>query len=336
MSFKNSGFSNAKILDVLNDGEYHEFKIIKKCDYTEKQRKVMKYFKEEYNYYYRLSFVDENGNEKITDTTFYQPITKAISEELENYKKANHITSDSILYIIKIACVKTRYNNYYVEVVGKYKFEKKKENKIYTVPCDDYIKLFNNFKNSLKCIKYANIPEECKKEFIDAYTSEKLAEIENRVKEFAKFKKVYENNKRDISKCYNENISVFNFGTDRVVYKTIGDIINAMLKYDIKEVDSLHQFWLTDNEAFESKFSTHRIEHKYEGKNAFFGRSIIGYDMDYCEYICKEDFYKNQSLAKLSNSYNLCYENIDKDYDIIREKILRFCTEQAYYLEHIN
>ena len=106
-----------------------------------------------------------------------------------------------------------------------------------------------------------------------------------------------------------------------------------MLEYDIEEVDSLHEFWITDKEAFSSKFSTHQIEYKYEGKNAFFDRSIIAYDKDYLEHLCKEDFYKNQSLAKFSNIYNLCYENIDKDYYIIRDKILRFCTEQAYYIK---
>ena len=42
-----------------------------------------------------------------------------------------------------------------------------------------------------------------------------------------------------------------------------------MLEYDIEEVDSLHEFWITDKEAFSSKFSTHQIEYKYEGKDAF-------------------------------------------------------------------
>ena len=123
MNCKNSSsepaYSNIKILDILKDGEYHEFKIIKKCDgYSERQRNVYEKYKrkfdEAYNYYYRLQYLgSESKYHKIfTNTTFYQLITKVISEELENYKNANGITSNSILYIIKIACIKEgKYNS---------------------------------------------------------------------------------------------------------------------------------------------------------------------------------------------------------------------------------
>ena len=110
-------FSNSiKILDVLADGEYHVFKMTKRCNYSEKQREKYKEFNKifdyNYNYYYRLSF-----NKKTTDTAFYQPITKAITDSIINFKIENNTCgSNKTLYTVKIA--NGKYNDYSVEVVN--------------------------------------------------------------------------------------------------------------------------------------------------------------------------------------------------------------------------
>ena len=80
----NGDVNKIKILDVLNDGELHEFRIIKVCDHTEKQRKAFKFhYDPEFNFYYRLSFVDKDNIKWFTETTFNQAITKAIFKEIE-------------------------------------------------------------------------------------------------------------------------------------------------------------------------------------------------------------------------------------------------------------
>ena len=85
----NGDVNKIKILDVLNDGELHEFRIIKVCDHTEKQRKAFKFhYDPEFNFYYRLSFVDKDNIKWFTETTFNQAITKAIFKEIEYYNKS--------------------------------------------------------------------------------------------------------------------------------------------------------------------------------------------------------------------------------------------------------
>ena len=242
MNCKNSSsepaYSNIKILDILKDGEYHEFKIIKKCDgYSENQKlsyeKYKRKFDEAYNYYYILQYLgsEPEYHKKFTNTTFYQPITKAISEELENYKDVKDIISDNVLYIIKIACTKEGiYNKYFVEAVSQYnykKYEAGDTGKKKLVSPDNYIKLFNEFKESLKYIKYTSFNESIKKEFIEVYTPERLKTTEKRIESFINFIKSYKKYNYNLDACrdHNVDISVFDFGGDREVYDTMEDII---------------------------------------------------------------------------------------------------------------
>lgn len=324
MNFKNSGFSSVKILDVLNDGEYHKFKIIKKCEYTEKQRKLMKYFKEEYNYYYRLSFVDKTGNEKITDTTFYQPITKTISEELENYKKANGIISNSILYIIKIACVKTKYNNYFVEVVDKYKFEKKdnKDNK--PLDFDNYNKHFNKFKESLKYVKFINLTEKEKQEIINHYTPENLEITEQKIKFIDKVIKSYK--EQDF---YDLDISMFSFGFDNIIYKSCEDMIKAMQDYEIEKDCYNKKYKITNQNIFDCKFcpmSPNNNQQFYDFFNEFYCKRISYIN----ENELTSNYYKNKPLSILCKNYSLCFISLDSLILNFKDTIIKFCLEQAY------
>ena len=115
MDFSN----NVKILGVLGDGEGHVFKMTKNVitlKYKEKNIKnSIRIF--DYNNYYRLSFVDDSGDKKTTDTAYYQPITKAITNSIINFKiETNTCGSNKTLYTVKIA--NGKYNDYSVEVVN--------------------------------------------------------------------------------------------------------------------------------------------------------------------------------------------------------------------------
>ena len=114
-------YNNVEIRDILGDYKYHVFKITGKYNYSEKQRKKYeesyKNFDHNYNYYYRLSFVDEALENPTVNTTFYQPLTKAITNSIINFKIENNICcSNKINYNIKI--VLDQYNHYSVEVIS--------------------------------------------------------------------------------------------------------------------------------------------------------------------------------------------------------------------------
>lgn len=203
-----------KILDVLNDGELHEFRIIKVCDHTEKQRKAFKFhYDPEFNFYYRLSFVDKDNIKWFTETTFNQAITKAIFKEIEYYKNINKNENNKN---ISIQLVKSgKYNKYFVQVLEHY-------NEPFIKSKSDIEKLFNKFKKSLELVKYANMNKEQAERFNNKFGSGYIEDYEIMTDDIIKCINLINDNKHD--ELLDVNIDMLTNHTGNTISKQIKEI----------------------------------------------------------------------------------------------------------------
>ena len=234
----NGDVNKIKILDVLNDGELHEFRIIKVCDHTEKQRKAFKFhYDPEFNFYYRLSFVDKDNIKWFTETTFNQAITKAIFKEIEYYNKsiiekhkADSINIDGFKYYnkninnnekakyISIQLVKSgKYNKYFVQVL-----ERNKYNEPFIKSKSDIEKLFNKFKKSLELVKYANMNKEQTERFNNNFGSDSIADYEIMTDDIIKCINLINDNKHE--ELLDVNIDMLTNHTGNTISKQIKEL----------------------------------------------------------------------------------------------------------------
>lgn len=204
-----------KILDVLNDGELHEFRIIKVCDHTEKQRKAFKFhYDPEFNFYYRLSFVDKDNIKWFTETTFNQAITKAIFKEIEYYDK--NINKNGNNKNISIQLVKSgKYNKYFVQVLENY-------NEPFIKSKSDIEKLFNQFKKSLELVKYANMNKEQAERFNNKFGPGDIADYEIMTDDIIKCINLINDNKHE--ELLDANIDMLTNHTGNTISKEIKEI----------------------------------------------------------------------------------------------------------------
>ena len=210
----NGDVNKIKILDVLNDGELHEFRIIKVCDHTEKQRKAFKFhYDPEFNFYYRLSFVDKDNIKWFTETTFNQAITKAIFKEIEYYKNINKNGNNKN---ISIQLVKSgKYNKYFVQVLENY-------NEPFIKSKSDIEKLFNKFKKSLELVKYANMNKEQAERFNNKFGSGYIEDYEIMTDDIIKCINLINDNKHE--ELLDANIDMLTNHTGNTISKQIKEI----------------------------------------------------------------------------------------------------------------
>ena len=204
-----------KILDVLNDGELHEFRIIKVCDHTENQRKAFKFhYDPEFNFYYRLSYVDKDNIKWFTETTFNQAITKAIFKEIEYYNK--NINKDGNNKNISIQLVKSgKYNKYFVQILENY-------NEPFIKSKSDIEKLFNKFKKSLELVKYANMNKEQAERFNNKFGSGYIEDYEIMTDDIIKCINLINDNKHD--ELLDANIDMLTNHAGNTISKQIKEI----------------------------------------------------------------------------------------------------------------
>ena len=220
----NGDVNKIKILDVLNDGELHEFRIIKVCDHTEKQRKAFKFhYDPEFNFYYRLSFVDKDNIKWFTETTFNQTITKAIFKEIEYYNK--NINKNGNNKNISIQLVKSgKYNKYFVQILENY-------NEPFIKSKSDIENLFNKFKKGLELVKYANMNKEQAERFNNKFGSGYIEDYEIMTDDIIKCINLINDNKHD--ELLDANIDMLTNHTGNTISKEIKEIkrLKATQKY---------------------------------------------------------------------------------------------------------
>ena len=204
-----------KILDVLNDGELHEFRIIKVCDHTENQWKAFKFhYDPEFNFYYRLSYIDKDNIKWFTETTFNQAITKAIFKEIEYYNK--NINKNGNNKNISIQLVKSgKYNKYFVQILENY-------NEPFIKSKSDIEKLFNKFKKSLELVKYANMNKEQAERFNNKFGSGYIEDYEIMTDDIIKCINLINDNKHE--ELLDANIDMLTNHTGNTISKEIKEI----------------------------------------------------------------------------------------------------------------
>lgn len=261
-----------KILDVLNDGELHEFRIIKVCDHTEKQRKAFKFhYDPEFNFYYRLSFVDKDNIKWFTETTFNQAITKAIFKEIEYYNK--NINKNGNNKNISIQLVKSgKYNKYFVQILENY-------NEPFIKSKSDIENLFNKFKKSLELVKYANMNKEQTERFNNKFGPDGIAEYEIKTNDINKCINLINNNKHE---------ELLDFKIDMFMILP-GNTINKEIK-DIKRYKATQKYFDINNYI--------KLQPSY---NRFRGLMNI-----------EDDEYLNGAMREIEDAFNKYIEEVDK------------------------
>ena len=262
-----------KILDVLNDGELHEFRIIKVCDHTENQRKAFKFhYDPEFNFYYRLSYVDKDNIKWFTETTFNQAITKAIFKEIEYYNK--NINKDGNNKNISIQLVKSgKYNKYFVQVL-----ERDKYNEPFIKSKSDIEKLFNKFKKSLELVKYANMNKEQAERFNNKFGSGYIEDYEIMTDDIIKCINLINDNKHE--ELLDANIDMLTNHAGNTISK------------EIKEIKRL--------KATQKYFDINKYVNLYTHKRF---RELMDID---------DDEYLNGAMREIEDAFNKYIEEVDK------------------------
>lgn len=268
----NGDVNKIKILDVLNDGELHEFRIIKVCDHTENQRKAFKFhYDPEFNFYYRLSFVDKDNIKWFTETTFNQAITKAIFKEIEYYNK--NINKNGNNKNISIQLVKSgKYNKYFVQILENY-------NEPFIKSKSDIENLFNKFKKSLELVKYANMNKEQTERFNNKFGPDGIAEYEIKTNDINKCINLINNNKHE---------ELLDFKIDMFMIPP-GNTINKEIK-DIKRYKATQKYFDINNYI--------KLQPSY---NRFRGLMNI-----------EDDEYLNGAMREIEDAFNKYIEEVDK------------------------
>ena len=220
-----------KILDVLNDGELHEFRIIKVCDHTENQWKAFKFhYDPEFNFYYRLSYIDKDNIKWFTETTFNQAITKAIFKEIEYYNK--NINKNGNNKNISIQLVKSgKYNKYFVQILENY-------NEPFIKSKSDIEKLFNKFKKSLELVKYANMNKEQAERFNNKFGSGYIEDYEIMTDDIIKCINLINDNKHE--ELLDANIDMLTNHTGNTISKEIKRLKATQKHFDINKYVKLN------------------------------------------------------------------------------------------------
>lgn len=299
----NGDVNKIKILDVLNDGELHEFRIIKVCDHTENQRKAFKFhYDPEFNFYYRLSYVDKDNIKWFTETTFNQAITKAIFKEIEYYNKsiiekhkADSINIDGFEYYnkninknekakyISIQLVKSgKYNKYFVQVL-----ERENYNEPFIKSKSDIEKLFNKFKKSLELVKYANMNKRQTERFNYKFGSSSIADYEIMTDDIIKCINLINDNKHE--ELLDVNIDMLTNHTGNTISK------------QIKEIKKL--------KATEKYFDINKYVKQYTHER---------FRMAMC---INDDEYLNGVMREIEDAFNKYIEEVDK----CKETVIKYC-----------